>query len=209
MSRFGMAACLAVVVAAFGAQGQAQEAAKYVGAWGVTEDGEVVEVMELLPDRTAIVGDDTPNGKWVPLPDNRVNVIEVTDGKEGESAVFRLVEDRLVFEIKDDEGKTQEVIRLKRLSPEAVKAIREKRKTESRRHACQNGQRIVESAVEQWAIVENVAEGAAVVEKEVLAYIKNGVAPTCPVADKPIALPAKLGDPVRCPGAIPEHDLNR
>ena len=79
-------------------------------------------------------------------------------------------------------------------------------RAESRKSACQNGQRMVRDAVDQWAMANNVAEGdptSTVVASgsTVLDYIKGGALPTCPEGNVDIALPVNVGDAVVCPVA--------
>lgn len=73
-------------------------------------------------------------------------------------------------------------------------------RAESRKSACQNGQRMVRDAVDQWAMANNVAEGDPTATV-VLDYIKGGALPKCPEGNVDIALPVNVGDPVVCPVA--------
>ncbi len=77
-------------------------------------------------------------------------------------------------------------------------------RSESRKSTCQNGQRMVRDAVEQWAMANNIAEGATVATEDpggtnVLAYIKGNALPKCPEGNTDIALPTKVGDAIACP----------
>ncbi len=54
-----------------------------------------------------------------------------------------------------------------------------KARATSRQNACINNLRQIDSGKEQWAMADNIAEGAASVAASVDAYIKGG-APTCP-----------------------------
>lgn len=78
-------------------------------------------------------------------------------------------------------------------------------RSESRKSTCQNGQRMIRDAVEQWAMANNIAEGGDIGAAtsangtNILAYIKGGTLPKCPEGNVDIALPAKVGDAVVCP----------
>ena len=79
-------------------------------------------------------------------------------------------------------------------------------RAESRKSACQNGQRMVRDAVDQWAMANNVAEGDPTSTfvtsgSTVLDYIQGGALPTCPEGNVDIALPVNVGDAVVCPVA--------
>ena len=77
-------------------------------------------------------------------------------------------------------------------------------RAESRKSSCQNGQRLVRDAIEQWAMANNIAEGGAIdasATSNVVGYIKGNAMPKCPEGAVSIAMPAKVGDPVVCPVA--------
>ena len=168
-----------------------------------TEDS---ELLELMGNRTEIEADDKPNGTWEPLPDNKVKV-ELKDGGLTLALEGKLDGDKLVFTL--SEGGRSQTVALVRVSPDEAKSIKARQAAERSKYRCMNEQRMVESAVDQWAMANNVAEGAPVVEAGVLEYLKGGTAPRCPATDKPIAIPAKVSDPVRCPSGLPEHQMSR
>ncbi|MFO7534629.1 MAG: prepilin-type N-terminal cleavage/methylation domain-containing protein [Kiritimatiellia bacterium] len=74
-------------------------------------------------------------------------------------------------------------------------------RAESRKSACQNGQRLVRDAVDQWAMANNIAEGGNTIEAEVVEFIKGNTAPLCPEGNVAIAIPATVGAAVVCPVA--------
>lgn len=55
-----------------------------------------------------------------------------------------------------------------------------KARTTARLNTCRNNQRIISSAIEQWALDENKAETDLVTGLEWKTYIKGAVVPTCP-----------------------------
>jgi prepilin-type N-terminal cleavage/methylation domain-containing protein len=81
-------------------------------------------------------------------------------------------------------------------------------RAESRKSACQNSQRLVRDAVDQWAMAKNIAEGGDTVEADVREFIKGGIA-KCPEGNVDIAIPATVGARVACPVATVtvEHSL--
>ena len=203
MNRIKAAVCLMAVAAVVLAQGCSKAESKFVGVWKETESE---DLLELLVDRTVIASDDKPNGKWEPLPDNKVKV-ELKDGGLTLALEGKLDGDKLVFTL--NEGGRSQTVALVRVSPDEAKALKARQAAERSKYRCINDQRMVESAVEQWTVANNVAEGAPVVEAGVLAYLKDGTAPRCPATGKPIAIPAKVSDPVRCPSGLPEHQMSR
>lgn len=71
------------------------------------------------------------------------------------------------------------------------------------RYSCINNLRILDSAKDQWALEFNKQEGAAVVEKEVLQYIKGSRMPICPQGGRYTL--GVIGQPPTC--SHPGHKL--
>lgn len=90
--------------------------------------------------------------------------------------------------------------------PRGVAPTPEETKAESEKSTCLDGQRQVYAAVEQWSMVESKNEGDPTDETGVLKYIKGGELPECPVNNIPIAIPAKVGESVKCPDPAVEGD---
>ena len=59
-----------------------------------------------------------------------------------------------------------------------------KARTTSQKNACINNLRQMEAAKEQWALEKNKNTGDAVVESEVLKYLKGNKLPVCPQGGK-------------------------
>jgi prepilin-type N-terminal cleavage/methylation domain-containing protein len=81
-------------------------------------------------------------------------------------------------------------------------------RAESRKSSCQNGQRLVRDAIEQWAMANNIAEGGAINAEagtNIVGYIKGGM-PKCPEGSVLIAMPATVGAAVVCPVATVKDD---
>jgi hypothetical protein len=72
-------------------------------------------------------------------------------------------------------------------------------RSESQKTVCMNGQRLVRDATVSWAMANNKNEGDATEAADIIQYLKAGQLPTCPANNLPIAIPAKIGDPVVCP----------
>ncbi len=84
----------------------------------------------------------------------------------------------------------------------------------SRTKACVNNLRLIDGAVQQWALEKNQKNGATVVDNEVYAYLgrgneTSGVAPTCPEGNIAYVLPA-VGTIPPCPNVATytNHVLN-
>jgi prepilin-type N-terminal cleavage/methylation domain-containing protein len=86
-------------------------------------------------------------------------------------------------------------------------------RAESRKSSCQNSQRMIRDAVDQWAMMSHVAEGAAIGGAtsengtNILGFIKGGILPKCPEGAVEFALPATVGASVVCPVANSGHTL--
>jgi prepilin-type N-terminal cleavage/methylation domain-containing protein len=81
-----------------------------------------------------------------------------------------------------------------------------------RKSACQNGQRLVAHAIEEYMSQSSIAEGADISGTDgtnIVAFLKDSKLPLCPEGNVDIALPAKFGDKVECPVAAvtDEHTL--
>ena len=59
-----------------------------------------------------------------------------------------------------------------------------KAKSQSVQNSCINNMRMIEAAKEQWALEKNKNTGDAVVESEVLKYLKGNKLPVCPQGGK-------------------------
>jgi prepilin-type N-terminal cleavage/methylation domain-containing protein len=82
-------------------------------------------------------------------------------------------------------------------------------RSESRKSTCQNSQRLVRDAIEQWAMANNIAEDGAITGAgvtNVISYLKSGL-PYCPEGHVVFALPANVGDAVTCPVSGSGHSL--
>lgn len=67
-------------------------------------------------------------------------------------------------------------------------------------NACINNMRIVDASIDQWALENGIANGAAVVAGGITAYIKGGVLPTCPLGAAAYTINAVGAAPqVACP----------
>ncbi len=80
-------------------------------------------------------------------------------------------------------------------------------RSESRKSACMNGQRMVRDAVDQWAMANNKKETDEPESDAILEYIKGGVMPVCPEGGTPIALPATVATDVACPNGLATHTI--
>jgi hypothetical protein len=77
------------------------------------------------------------------------------------------------------------------------------RRGHSPRITCINNLRQIDGAIEQWALENKHCEGEPVIETEAVAYIKNGLLPTCPEGGR--YLFGKVGGVPR--STIPDHAL--
>lgn len=82
-------------------------------------------------------------------------------------------------------------------------------RAESRKSTCQNAQRMVRDAIEQWAMATGASEGGAITagDTNILAYLKGGVFPKCPEGNVSFAFPATVGAAVTCPAGVTVHNL--
>jgi prepilin-type N-terminal cleavage/methylation domain-containing protein len=83
---------------------------------------------------------------------------------------------------------------------------------ESRKRACQNQQRMLSDAIEQWTMLGYFTQGSPIGNFEssdgsnILSFIRSGKIPTCPEGHVLFTLPGKVGDPVECPVAAVKAD---
>ena len=75
----------------------------------------------------------------------------------------------------------------------------------TQRNMCIEGLRVVDHAVQQWAMEKGKNDGDAVVTAEINAYMKNSTMPTCKGVS--IAAPATVGSKPVCPNSIADHVL--
>jgi prepilin-type N-terminal cleavage/methylation domain-containing protein len=71
-----------------------------------------------------------------------------------------------------------------------------------RKSACQNGQRLVVHAIEEYMFQDSIAEGLDISGTDITnisSFIKDGKLPFCPEGNVTIVPPAKFGDKVVCP----------
>lgn len=87
----------------------------------------------------------------------------------------------------------------------ALPAIAKARQT-AQHTACVNNLRILDSAKEQWALVEGKDNGAVPDDAAVAAYLRGGVLPVCPLTKMPYRLNA-IGTNPECTSGDPRHAM--
>jgi len=74
------------------------------------------------------------------------------------------------------------------------------------KNTCIEGMRVVDHAVQQWAMEKGLSDGDAVVAADILTYMKDPTKmPTCKGVD--IAAPATVGAKPVCPNTLDGHVL--
>ena len=82
-----------------------------------------------------------------------------------------------------------------------------KARTTSQKNACIANMRQIDGAMEQAALENNMAQGAAITAAQVLPFLKNTTTmPSCPAGTAVYAV-ANVGTPPTCPNTIAGHVL--
>jgi prepilin-type N-terminal cleavage/methylation domain-containing protein len=81
-------------------------------------------------------------------------------------------------------------------------------RSETRKVTCQNGQRMVRQAVDQWALANRIGIGQPTKPSGIVDYFRDAIFPVCPEGGGPIILPAHVGEAVCCPNHIASHAIS-
>ncbi len=79
-------------------------------------------------------------------------------------------------------------------------------RTRSQRNACINNLRIIDGAIQQWALESNAPADAEVEAANLVPYLRGAAMPTCPTGDVDYEV-TFVNEPSKCTSGVADHVL--